>query len=129
MSEDRKELADRLEEAFDFEDHERGCAGRCYECSCGYDLRAAEVAREAVRALRQEPSGWQPIETAPKDGCSVLAICGTAYSPLAGVTWWQDGWTHYSRPAEKWHGGVGKWFPTHWMPLPAPPEANRRPEE
>jgi len=68
--------------------------------------------------------GWMPIESAPKDGESILAICGSAYSPLANVTWWADGWTHYSRPDDKWHGGVGKWFPTHWMPLPplpAPP--------
>ena len=73
--------------------------------------------------------GWQPIETAPRDGESILAICATAYSPVAGVTWWQDGWTHYSRPAEKWHGGVGKWFPTHWMPLPAAPSTTSTAEQ
>lgn len=68
-----------------------------------------------------EPVAWRPIESAPRDGESILAICASAYSPVAGVTWWSDGWTHYSRPAEKWHGGVGRWFPTHWMPLPSAP--------
>ena len=78
-----------------------------------------DAAADAILAtLRPTDTGWRDIATAPRDGQSILAICGTAYSPLAGVTWWQEGWTHYSRPAEKWHGGVGKWFPTHWMPLP-----------
>ncbi len=95
-------------------------------------IRAKQAAKPTGSALPVAPSvpgeghgtGWQPIETAPKDGESILAICATAYSPLAGVTWWQEGWTHYSRPAEKWHGGVGRWFPTHWMLLPPPPAAS-----
>ncbi|HYC66687.1 DUF551 domain-containing protein [Brevundimonas sp.] len=81
--------------------------------------RPPEAAAE-IEALRARVE-WQPIETAPKDGQGVLAICATAYSPVSHVTWWLDGWVHYSRPAEKWHGGVGKWFPTHWMPLPEAP--------
>jgi hypothetical protein len=67
-------------------------------------------------------TSWQPIETAPRDGSDILLICNTAYTPEASIGWWSaDGWRHYSRPEEKWHGGVVKWFPTHWMPLPAPP--------
>jgi hypothetical protein len=83
-----------------------------------HDLRAMLAAAPPV-------DGWQPIETAPRDGTSILAICASAYSPVAGVTWWNEAWTHYSRPAEKWHGGVVKWFPTHWMPLPQPPNNER----
>lgn len=59
---------------------------------------------------------WRTIDSAPTDGQTILAICASAYTPTAFDTWWQDGWTHYSRPDDKWHGGVGKWFPTHWMP-------------
>jgi hypothetical protein len=85
-------------------------------------ITTLDAATDAIlAALRPTDTGWRDIATAPKDGQSILAICGTAYSPLAGVTWWQEGWTRYSRPAEKWHGGVGKWFPTHWMPLPPAP--------
>lgn len=68
---------------------------------------------------------WQPIETAPKDGTHVL-VRGT-----------QKTWTctriacRHERPS--WSGpGVhvswltvpGDWqfTPTHWMPLPPPPE-------
>jgi len=62
---------------------------------------------------------WRTIDSAPTDGQTILAICTSAYTPTAFDTWWQDGWTHYSRPDDKWHGGVGKWFPTHWMPREA----------
>jgi hypothetical protein len=60
---------------------------------------------------RDEVTGWRPIETAPKDGTEVLA--------------WEDS-------AEKlfYEEDMGAWVdheyieyhPTHWMPLPEPPE-------
>jgi hypothetical protein len=28
------------------EDHSRGCEGRCYTCSCGYDARTIELAEQ-----------------------------------------------------------------------------------
>ena len=86
-------------------------------------LDAVDIAIQRLDQALASQGGWRPIATAPKDGGSILAICATAYSPEAGVTWWQEGWTHYSRPDEKWHGGVGKWLPTHWQPLPPPPES------
>ncbi|MFC5374822.1 hypothetical protein ACFPIF_19865, partial [Brevundimonas faecalis] len=56
--------------------------------------------------------------------------CATAYSPTAFEAWFFDGaWWLYSRPGHKTSGGVGKWFPTHWMPKPAlatPAEAGER---
>lgn len=71
---------------------------------------------------------WRPIDTAPTDGTPLLLICASAYSPTATEGWWMnghggEGWYHYSRPEEKWHGGVVRWFPTHWMPLPPPPSS------
>lgn len=77
----------------------------------------------AIRALiDREPEpvvdGWRDIATAPKDGTSILV--------------WADG---YDRPeVVRWavRRGVGGWLggdnsifddtPTHWMPLPQPPE-------
>lgn len=65
---------------------------------------------------------WQPIKTAPKNGTPVLL------------------WSVYPHPvvvpplciAGKYIKGINKWvglnsdiylYPTHWMPLPEPPEA------
>ncbi|ODU36613.1 MAG: hypothetical protein ABS88_00030 [Sphingopyxis sp. SCN 67-31] len=75
---------------------------------------ASDTAGDALRE-----GLWRTIDSAPQTGETILAICASAYTPTAFDTWWQDGWTHYSRPEDKWHGGVGKWFPTHWMPREA----------
>jgi hypothetical protein len=63
---------------------------------------------------------WHPIETAPRGGTEVL-VCLWAYGdPSQGerhmsVAFWEhDTWTTEQAPL---------WPPTHWQPLPAPPEA------
>lgn len=61
--------------------------------------------------------GWQPISTAPKDQW-ILGYCDkvtvqTRYFPNI------DSWEI------PWHLQIeygGKWQPTHWMPLPDPPQ-------
>lgn len=58
-------------------------------------------------------SQWQPIETALKDGTDILAWDG---APC--IVHWEPEFS----PA-RWviqHDGMSAW-PTHWMPLPAPP--------
>jgi hypothetical protein len=50
-------------------------------------------------------AGWRPIESAPKDGTRVLLWDGRRQH----VDWWNHGWWNTSRP-------------THWQPLPPPPE-------
>lgn len=64
--------------------------------------------------------GWQPIETAPKDGKPVL--CWPRDDEHATVSWSGDRWrvdccgqTHYDI--------------THWMPLPLPPSAAPAPPD
>lgn len=62
--------------------------------------------------------GWQPIETAPKDGSSVLVYEG--FEPIVTEGWW-DAEDEMWRPSGSrnypfWHQ------PTHWQPLPDPPE-------
>lgn len=87
--------------------------GMIWTDACGY-----------VPTPKSEPwmrvmTEWQSIETAPKDGSAILLYGG----PLQVVGSWKE-----------FVGGRGAWFgfydgepcienPTHWMPLPAPPNA------
>ncbi|MEW4985202.1 Lar family restriction alleviation protein [Stenotrophomonas geniculata] len=90
----------------------------CTECDCegisscdGYDP-------DTIEAWNTRATQWQPIESAPKDG-DILA------------------WDGYDTRVTHWHtrpSGAGGWLeqidqyevifwqPTHWQPLPAPPE-------
>jgi len=68
---------------------------------------------EAWQAAQSLQDGWQPIESAPKDGTKVI-ICSSEYSPIVaafkGSQW------------EKRAGSFVAHLPTHWMPLPAAPQ-------
>lgn len=63
-------------------------------------------------------SEWQLIETAPKDGTIVLlarrGIKGCVFTARYHNGLWMDDWlgVDYSNTV----------YPTHWQPLPAPPE-------
>lgn len=58
--------------------------------------------------------GWQPIETAPKDGIDVLLFeDGKQYV----ASWSETAGGQFFNDAEHQHN------PTHWMPLPKPPTA------
>ena len=77
-------------------------------------------------------AGWQPIETAPKDGTKVLVCQATDADgePIRG-----ESWGVFVQVAA-WWGGDDEWIvycslikdpsvhvePTHWMPLPEPPQ-------
>lgn len=83
---------------------------------------------------------WQPIETAPLDGTPLLLFC-------PGMNSWNrleampdivvGAWTYSHSEAQAWYSdygdvdyyeSAGAYFmhvglhPTHWMPLPQPPE-------
>lgn len=92
--------------------------------------RAAELETETRRLHAQQVSEywagrdlpelpiWRPIETAPKDGASVLMSNGKWISiGFYTATGWGDdeppGWYSDDSPSRA--------HPTHWMPLPAPP--------
>jgi hypothetical protein len=57
---------------------------------------------------------WQPIETAPKDGSSILAYNATSKKMIL-LEWrdYEDSW------CVTWNGQKSDC--THWMPLPEPP--------
>lgn len=77
--------------------------------------RAKKISLNAAGELVQgEVDNWLPIESAPRDGASVLVWCPTDGSVIAS-----------------WVVDDGCWFcmhfgsfddATHWMPLPEPPK-------
>lgn len=97
----------------------------------------------ASRPPQGEPSGWQPIATAPKGGGASRTDDPSwvepprilASSPTLGlmVTYWDwyyaDNGNGYINGRTAWvspDGDGGLWehnAPTHWMPLPSPPQA------
>lgn len=73
---------------------------------------------EAVEAL----SGWQPIETAPKDapfGTWIIGCRAGQPESVGPVTWRNGFW--FQTDGERW---IENWL-THWMPLPQAPEQTR----
>lgn len=63
---------------------------------------------------------WLPIESAPKDGSSLIAWA-PGFGMGALTLFWSDG--YWREPAQ--HLGL-KVEPTHWMPLPPPPAAQAK---
>lgn len=73
-------------------------------------------------------SEWKPIETAPKDGTTILAWGRYSDMPFT-VRWkekdWQpvwDGWPVIQSAGDSWTEYHSADPISHWMPLPAPPE-------
>lgn len=73
-------------------------------------------------------SEWRPIESAPKDDETYfLAIMAPGKIPFV-TSWDADDETfvtfnmQYESAIQKINGKP--WRPTHWMPLPAPPEGS-----
>ena len=68
---------------------------------------------------------WQPIESAPKDGTEILCLVDGGIYPAVYtddyfgdyrfVGWWERN-NHYPFNDD---------VPTHWMPLPEPPEVKK----
>lgn len=77
--------------------------------------------------------GWQPIETAPKDGSYIVAgkFTDQALGWVRHSRWITEveicdleGWGEASDFIAAWTSGNDDGepcYPTHWMPLPTPP--------
>ncbi len=96
-------------------DRAREAMGRVNRVGDDALARIAEIGKAAP------PSGWRPIETAPKDGTTIL------------VGRWDDGMPmiysdHWSGAGECWCDSSPSFQPTHWVPLdtlPEPPQEKR----
>ena len=77
--------------------------------------------------LSGDVKGWLPIETAPKDGTRIMLgyfpdyMDGKQQGGHPQIAWWND-------TKNLWCSGLGflkakgAFSPTHWMPLPEPPD-------
>lgn len=84
-----------------------------------------------------EPSLWQPIATAPTDGTDILVGSNFASVWIVHVAWYRNegvengcagpqdiGWWSYVRHCGTQEMLIGHYAPTHWLPLPTPPEVS-----
>lgn len=85
----------------------------------------AGITAEAFDAAQAPASnGWQPIETAPRDGTHILLLdevsgwIGSGNVSPVNRSYWGE-WD------QKGYGAMFPHQPTHWRPLPAPPETDR----
>jgi len=99
---------------------------------------------DTLAAPQPEPVAWMPIETAPKDGTKVLLAkydwsSDTGDAAFGSADWKQRVFDETRRKYSSWWCCEGRWSerwgnwndgiepcglagPTHWMPLPAPPQ-------
>lgn len=82
----------------------------------GQTCDIAGVIRELAAAGYVITRGWQPIETAPKDGTYILVCKPGMDQPW--VASWRDG-----KRKQFWQNSFAflGWTPTLWQPLPIPP--------
>lgn len=121
--------------------------------TCAAIVEAASIAAavEEVRAagpqktrplgefIAEQRTGWRDMESAPKDGTPILAHCRPCFfdsgKPMGftyqAVVWWRGEYmkTKYGETLWPWrlNHGDSAVEPTHWQPLPAPPEGKETP--
>lgn len=96
---------------------------------CDYDGGGpSRAAGKILSLIASEGGGWRDIESAPRDGTSILVTAqhGPPASRYYSVARWEDA---NNEGAGWFDGTVGSWayeelleiHPTHWRPLPDPP--------
>lgn len=98
------------------------------------DLEAADEILRLRAELEQAQQAafnameWQPIETAPTDGTRIFA-CRLGFEPQ--VVRWNAKWCSLDfedfDTDDQWHHWYAntEYQPTHWMPLPPPPQEGK----
>lgn len=91
-----------------------------FKCEIDGWVDCAETDEGAI-ALYEAPK-WLPIESAPKDGTSVLVASTKCPNAFAVASWDGDEWRDMGDIG--WAGMYGDDGnqPTHWQPLPPPQE-------
>ena len=76
------------------------------------------AARDALKEHLKYCQEWKPIDTAPKDGTEILLYWArearrNGVGSIVICAWDGEDWVD--------EDGYSFWDPTHWMPLPTPP--------
>lgn len=85
---------------------------------------ATDTSSSSAPQPPQERTGWQPIETAPRDYRVRILVYDAAWcggNPRITATNWVGYRTSDGKTVEKKGSFSGVTRPTHWMPLPDPP--------
>jgi len=93
-------------------------AGPC-EHECGVCVCMESNAAYALREELAKPDGWQPIDTAPKDGQCILWVETDDGGDVMKLV--RDGSGNWIYDGEPTYCAVFYIEPTHWMPLPKAP--------
>lgn len=98
-------------------------------CAYQFLMHNYPTKRQAIKAWNTRADDWRPIETAPKDGRALLAWNGNPLNYVWMVCWAEEGgWFIPSCGRDgQTHGGYfssPQFSPTHWKPLPEPPQEN-----
>lgn len=95
--------------------------------------KSKQKIKEQIRKMKDSLPVWRSIETAPKDGTRVL-LFSPSYEGNDGGDMVIARWVPPRGSGQcgdfVWEivldaGTMAESIPTHWMPLPAPPEAAR----
>jgi hypothetical protein len=67
------DIVERLKDISQNDDHSRGCQGRQYECTCGYDARTQATADDAAAAFERLRAERDAIRKATIEECALKA--------------------------------------------------------
>src|SRR3989304_6312714 len=94
---------------------------------------ASDFVPAIAAALLSAAGQWQTMESAPRDGTKVLAVCEANGLSYISVVWWRgekfkdDLYQWRNSLSDSATGGFSPTMPNRgaylWMPLPAPPDA------
>lgn len=87
--------------------------------NCDLQWRAWLAATKDIAALSQP--AWRPISEAPRDGTAILLYEDDSVTTAWWYKHWREGFWYTGYDCAD-HGSFKVERPTHWMPLPAPPE-------
>ena len=73
--------------------------------------------KNAIVEKAEAQMAWKPIETAPKDGHPLLLFSNRIANFGTGIFI-----GYFEGDCNGWNDGQHRFSPSHWMPLPEPPE-------